>query len=88
MAKTELEAISKMITAIENCKKDMAAVAQLITSSVDEIKAVNDNSDATKRLEKQVYNSTGNLLRAVLKLDNLKEDMIKDYKKFLDYEEG
>lgn len=88
MAKTELEAISRMITAIENCKDDMRDVADMITRSVDEMKAVNDNSDATIRVENQVYNTTRNLLLAVLKLDKLKDAMVTDYRKFIDYEEN
>ena len=88
MAKTELEAISRMITAIENCKDDMRDVADMITRSVDEMKAVNDNSDATIHVEKQVYNTTRNLLIAVLKLDKLKDAMVTDYRKFIDYEEN
>lgn len=88
MAKTELEAISRMITAIENCKDDMCDVADMITRSVDEMKAVNDNSDATIRVENQVYNTTRNLLIAVLKLDKLKDAMVTDYRKFIDYEEN
>ena len=88
MAKTELEAISRMITAIENCKDVMCDVADMITRSVDEMKAVNDNSDATIRVENQVYNTTRNLLIAVLKLDKLKDAMVTDYRKFIDYEEN
>lgn len=86
MAKTELEAMSRMITAIENCKDDMRDVADMITRSVDKTRKDNDYSDATKRVEEQVYNTTRNLLLAVLKLDNLKDDMVFDYRKLMEYE--
>ena len=88
MAITKLEAMFKMITEIENCEKDMKDVAKMILDSVDEIKQANDNSDATWCIEKNVCNTTLNLLNATTNLGKLKKELLDDYVRFKDYEEN